>query len=305
MKFIQNIILLFVLFFVNACATFKVQYNEENYQSFPNKDIEHTFYLIGDAGNSPLGTSSKALEAFKEALSKATKESTAIFLGDNIYPNGLPKKEAEDRPFAEHQLNVQTQAVKNFSGKTIFIPGNHDWYSDGLKGLKRQEDYIEDSLGKNTFLPENGCPIEVVNIGNDVVLLIIDSEWYLTNWDVHPTMNDDCEIKTRTKFFDELESEIKKADGKTTIIAMHHPMFSNGTHGGQYSFSSHMKPIPGLGTLKNVIRKTGGITTVDLQNSLYNELRKRIITLSQENDKVIFVSGHDHSLQYIVQDNIP
>jgi hypothetical protein len=161
MKFPQNIILLFVLFFVNTCATYKVQYNKENHQSFPNKDIEHSFYLIGDAGNSPIGTSSKALEAFKEALSIAPKESTAIFLGDNIYPSGLPKKEDEDRPFAEHQLNVQTQAVKNFKGKTIFIPGNHDWYSDGLKGLKRQEDYIEDILGENTFYRKMAAPLKL------------------------------------------------------------------------------------------------------------------------------------------------
>ncbi len=74
----------------------------------------------------------------------------------------------KQREFAEHQLNIQTEAVKNFKGKTIFIPGNHDWYSNGLKGLKRQENYIEDIFGKNTFLPENGCPIEKVDITDDI-----------------------------------------------------------------------------------------------------------------------------------------
>jgi hypothetical protein len=217
----------------------------------------------------------------------------------------LPKKEDESRSFAEHQLNVQIEAVKDFKGKTLFIPGNHDWYSDGLNGLKRQEKYFEDALGKNTFLPENGCPIERVDISKNIVLIVVDSEWYLTNWDKHPTINDECEIKTRVKFFDELEGEIKKARGKTTLIAIHHPMYTNGSHGGQYSFGSHMKPLPVLGTLKNLIRKTGGVITVDVQNKLYNEFRKRIITLSQENDKTIFVSGHDHNLQYIVQDNLP
>lgn len=304
--FLIKIIALFLIALVfSACATYKPQYKEINWKNnLPNKEIVHSFYLIGDAGNSPLGTSSKALEAFKKVLSKASKHSTAIFLGDNIYPKGLPNKEDENRMFAEHQLNVQTAAVESFKGKTIFIPGNHDWYS-GIKGLKRQEDFIEDKLGKNTFLPENGCPIEKVNISDNVVLIIIDSEWYLADWDKHPTINDDCDIKTRTKFFDELEGEIKKAQGKTTIIALHHPMFTNGSHGGQYSFISHMKPIPVLGTLKNIIRKAGGVTTVDVQNKLYNEFRKRIITLSQENDKIIFISGHDHNLQYIVQDNLP
>ncbi|OUR94557.1 phosphoesterase [Flavobacteriales bacterium 34_180_T64] len=307
MKVQFKILVVFViLIFLQACATFKPQYkNEVHTEQFPDKQIAHSFYLIGDAGNSPIGTSSVALEAFKVELEKASKNSTAIFLGDNIYQRGMPKKDDESRGFAEHQLNIQTSAVEDFKGETIFIPGNHDWYSNGLKGLKRQEKYIEDKLGKHAFLPENGCPLEKVNISESIVMIVIDSEWYLTNWDKHPTMNDECEIKTREKFFDELEGEIKKARGKTTIIAIHHPMFTNGSHGGQYSFASHMKPLPVLGTLKNVIRKTGGVITVDMQNQRYNDFRKRVITLSQENDKTIFVSGHDHNLQYIVEDNLP
>ncbi len=291
---------------LNACATYKPQYIEKQIiKSIVDEDIAHSFYLIGDAGNSKIGTKSIALKAFEEKLNVASKNSTALFLGDNIYPKGLPKKGEKGRDFAIHQLKVQTNAVKNFKGHTIFIPGNHDWYSDGLEGLQRQEKYIEKQLGKHTFLPENGCPIKKVTISNAVVLIIIDSEWYLTNWDKLPTINDDCSIKTRAKFFDKLEGEIKKARGKTTIIALHHPMFTNGSHGGQYSLKSHMSPAPILGSLKNLIRKTGGVTTVDIQNKKYNTFRKRIITLAQQNDKAIFVSGHDHNLQYIVQDNLP
>jgi hypothetical protein len=261
--------------------------------------------LIGDGGKAAEQSQSKAIELFKKELNKASKNSTAIFLGDNIYPKGLPKKNAEGRNEAEQQLDAQLTSVSMFKGNTIFIPGNHDWYSNGIKGLERQEKYINEKLGKETFLPKNGCPIEKVKISDDIVLILVDSEWYFTNWDKQPTINDNCEIKTRINFFDEYESLIKKARGKTTIVALHHPMFTNGPHGGQFSFSSHLKPLPILGTLKNTIRKTGGVITVDMQNKLYNEFRKHIITLSQENDKIIFVSGHEHSLQYIVQDNLP
>ena len=307
MRIQRLIILVFIILFINACATYKPQYKDDDFaETFPKeKQIEHSFYLIGDGGNSLIGTQTKALKEFKKQLNEAAKNSTALFLGDNIYPAGLPKKNTKNRAFAEHQLNVQTEAVKSYKGETIFIPGNHDWYSNGLKGLKRQENYIEKKLGKNTFLPENGCPIEKVNIANDIVLIIIDSEWYLTNWDKHPTINDDCEIKTRALFFDEYKSLIKKSRGKTIVVALHHPMFTNGSHGGQYSFKSHMLPVPVLGTLKNIIRKTGGVSPTDIQNKKYREFQKRLVTLSQENEKVIFVSGHDHNLQYIVQDNLP
>ncbi|MEM9679718.1 MAG: phosphoesterase, partial [Bacteroidota bacterium] len=104
--------------------------------------------------------------------------------------------------------------------------------------------------------------------------------------------------------FDEFESIVKKAVGKTTIIAMYHPLFSHGEYGGQYSFVSHLKPLPVLGTLKNVVRKTGGLSTSDIQNKRYRELKDRLSTLAQENNKVIFVSSHEKSLQYTVQDNI-
>lgn len=304
-KTLRYATLTFLVFFINACATYKTQINEEASSEFPNKEISHSFYLIGDAGNSPIGSESAGLQAFKAEIKKASKQSTVLFLGDNIYPRGLPEEGGKGREFAEYQLKIQTDAVKDFKGEAIFIPGNHDWYSGGLKGLKRQEKYIEDALGKNTFLPEDGCPIEKVEISDDVQMIIVDTEWYLVNWDNHPTMNDDCEIKTRARFFEEFESLVKKARGKSTIIAMHHPMFTNGLHGGEYNFKSHMEPAPILGTIKNLLRETSGVSQEDLQNRRYLELKKRIVTLTQENDKAIFVSGHEHNLQYLVRDNIP
>ncbi|TDA70777.1 hypothetical protein E0702_18700, partial [Halomonas marinisediminis] len=71
--------------------------------ALPNKEIEHTFYLIGDAGNSKIGASTIALQLFKKQLSKASKNSTAIFLGDNVYPKGFVAEQHKNRAFAEHQ----------------------------------------------------------------------------------------------------------------------------------------------------------------------------------------------------------
>ena len=259
-----SLVSILIIFLISSCATFKPQVKTNvNQAKSPNQEIEHSFYLIGDAGNSELGEISPALQAFKNELSKASKNSTAIFLGDNIYESGLPKKSNPDYELAKYRIKIQTEAVKDFKGETVFIPGNHDWYS-GVKGLKDQEKFVEKALGKNTFLPENGCPIERIHVTKDIDLIIVDSHWYITNWDKHPTINDDCDIKTRARFFDEFNSLIKKARGKTTIVALHHPMYSNGSHGGQFTFKSHMLPAPVLGTIKNVLRKTSGVANVDL-----------------------------------------
>ena len=205
---------------------------------------------------------------------------------------------------AKHRLETQIDVVKNFKGNRIFIPGNHDYYSNGIKGLKRQEKLIEKALGEGAFLPENGCPVTSVKISKDVALIIIDSQWYLEDWDDNPTMNNRCEIKTRNDFFLEFESLIKKNRGKTTIVALHHPLLTDGAHGGKFSFKQHMAPsnsfpLPILGTLANLIRKMGGVSTQDVQNPSYRTLINRLTTISQNSERVIFVSGHEHSLQYI------
>ena len=192
----------------------------------------------------------------------------------------------------------------------LFIPGNHDWYANGLKGLKNQEKFIEDALGKNTFQPENGCPLERIEISETVQLIVIDTQWYLENWNNNPTINDECEIKTRERFFEELEGELKKAQNKTTVIAMHHPMFTNGIHGGFYGAKKHIYPtqkkipLPIVGSLLTQVRTQGGVSIQDRYNERYNNLMKRLETLTIGADNIVFVSGHEHTLQYIENEGI-
>lgn len=296
-----------IFILVQSCATYHAQYNSKiKSDFFPNETkVTHTFILVGDAGNGVFKDTIDYSNSLINNLKSASKNSTLLFLGDNIYPAGMPKEKDNGHDDAVKKLQEQIDIAKGFKGKTIFIPGNHDWYHEGNEGLKRQEEIVENQLGKNSFLPQEGCPIESKDISEDITLIIVDSQWYITNWDNHPTINENCDIKTRSQFLDEFRSEIKKARGKTTLVAIHHPMFSNGPHGGKYSFKSHLSPIPILGTLKNWLRKTSGVSNADLQNVHYNELKKNLTAAAQQNENVIFVSGHDHSLQYLVKNDIP
>lgn len=299
-----------------GCATYSTKYAEPGTIApiAGNGEVLHTFYLIGDAGLSPMDSLNPALQIFKGKLQNATKNSTALFLGDNVYPAGLPSKKDSSEAYilAKNHLDAQLKAVDGFKGQPIFIPGNHDWYNEGLEGLERQQEYVHKKLGKkNTFLPKGGCPIEVLEISDEIVAIFIDTEWYLTDWDKHPKMNDGCRIKSREKFLLELEDKIKDNRHRTTLLAMHHPMFSYGNHGGGFSlkqqfYPGHNKvPLPILGTLVNILRETSGASIVDLNNVRYRELRNRLVTLAQNSEKVILVSGHEHTLQYIVENNTP
>lgn len=316
---------IFIALFLSSCASYTAQYAKEDgssnlelsQQLLTDKieekpTLSRTFYLIGDAGGSKKGEPAYALEAFKKVIDTAdTRDDFAIFLGDNVYDKGLVAKDNPDRAQAEYKLDAQLQAVQNFKGNTLFIPGNHDWYDAGLKSVKRQEEYIEKALDdKNAFQPENGCPIEKIDVSEEIVLLVLDTQWYLSNWDKHPTINDECDIKTRDDFFLEIEGQLKKNNEKTIVIAMHHPMFTNGVHGGKYAARKHLFPfqskipLPGIASLITQLRSAGGVSPQDNSNKRYRELMGRLSTLAYDTNKAIFVSGHEHSLQYINHDGV-
>jgi len=304
---------LLIILLVNSCATYKPQYldKEDQQNIFPNKEVDKVFYLVGDAGKSPMNGMSQGLIAFQEYISdKNTEEDYTLFLGDNIYPAGLPIVEHKYRGTAENMLNAQVKSVENFKGQTIFIPGNHEWYAGGVTGVRLEEKYIKEALDENSFFPEDGCPLKSIDVSETIQLIIVDTQWYLENWDFHPTINEDCVIKTRERLMLELEGEIKKAQGKTIVFAMHHPMYTNGSHGGQFGIEKHLYPIqkkipmPGFASLVVQIRSQGGVSIQDRYNELYNDLMDRLETLATENGNIIFVSGHEHTMQYIDNGNV-
>ncbi len=306
-KNIQTFLIISILL-LNSCATYQTQYLDENFPTkLPNKEIEKSFYLVGDAGNAAMNESTPGLVALKQIVEKEnTVDDYLIYLGDNIYQKGMPEKESKDRALSEHRIDAQIEAASSFKGDVVFIPGNHDWYNDGVKGLRREEKYVRKKLSnKKSFLPSKGCPIESIEVSDQIQLLILDTQWYLADWNKNPTINDNCEIKTRDKFLNEIQGELKKHNGKTVLVVMHHPMFTNGPHGGKYSFNSHIFPskkkipLPVLGSLVTQIRSQGGVSPQDRYNESYNKLMRRLSTMARDSERVIFASGHEHSLQYI------
>lgn len=319
MKKINLLVALATAIVVFSCSTVKPQYRngepESNFGYPQNKEIEKSFYLIGDAGYSPPGGTSKGLLALKSFLDSVQKpENYTIFLGDNIYPDGMPPKSAPDREDAEYRMDAQLDAIEHYKGHVIFIPGNHEWYNEKIAGLQRERDYLKKTFGDSLIWePKVACGFKSMEISDNIQLLLIDSQWYLEDWDQSPLINKDCDqIKTREAMFLELESEIKKNENKTILIAIHHPVFTNGIHGGQYNLDRHLYPsqkeipIPILGSLATLIRTTGGVSIQDAQNNRYKSLSDRLeaIISSGSNERIIVASGHEHTLQYIEHDSV-
>ncbi|MDO5614939.1 MAG: metallophosphoesterase [Cruoricaptor ignavus] len=303
--------ILISLLWLQSCASYKLQKGKDLNESVDySSPISHQMFLIGDAGNADEPQALQTLAFLKNKLDSADKNSMLIFLGDNIYPLGMPKKSSKDYPLAKIKLENQLAITKNYKGKTLVIPGNHDWYH-GLKGLQAQEEavikYLKD---KKSFLPKSGCPVETININNDIKLIAIDTQWYVTDWNKEPNINKNCEITTRFDFLTELDSQIKKNQNKTIVIALHHPVITAGNHGNFTSLREQLFlfnkniPLPIVATFINVLKNASGASNADLSNKHYTELANSIKNLIQNNENVILISGHDHNLQYLEEGNI-
>ncbi len=305
----KKVYFLFFIVFISSCATYAPQFKDKEANPvYPSeKKIEKTFYLVGDAGLSPMGGMSDALITFQNYLkNEKTSGNYTIFLGDNIYPAGMDPEGHPRRKESENMIDAQHKAVVNYNGQTIFIPGNHEWYNGGVLGVAREENYVESKFPEqDAFRPSNGCPLESIEVSDNIQLIIIDTQWFLEDWDKNPTINEKCDIKTREKFFIELQLELEKNQNKTVVFAMHHPMFTNGNHGGYFALEKHLYPtqkkipLPILSSLIVQVRSQGGVSVQDRYNELYNNLMTRLQQLVKNNKRLVFVSGHDHNLQYI------
>lgn len=268
---------------------------------------KYNLFFIGDAGDSY--TSSKTTQILKRYLQQFQTNSAVVFLGDNIYPNGMPDSNSTERKNAEKAITSQMDILKNYRGKIIFIPGNHDWRqgkSNGLKYVNNQERFIENYLNRgNVFLPDNGCPGPVeVSLSDSAVMLIIDSEWWF--YKNEKPGKQECDISGDSDFILKIQQALLRNKGKQIIFVAHHPLYSYGAHGGYHALREHFFPLvqlnkalwiplPVLGTAYVLFRKN----IQDIKNKRYQQLKNALTGLFEPYRNLIYVSGHEHNLQLI------
>lgn len=259
----------------------------------PDSTLAYSVFLIGDAGAPRVDQMEPTLKLLQSRLQEAGEYSAVIFLGDNIYPSGMPSEGDPWRSEAERRINAQLDAVAEYEGRVFFVPGNHDWGGEGLGGnraaLARQEDYIEAYLDRgNTFVPDNGFPGPVELRVNDwLTIVALDTQWWL---EPDKTYGD-----TGTYILDqeatvlvELHDVLERNRNRDVLVAGHHPMFSNGSHGGRAS---------GKSLLYTVTRQYLG-TPQDLSNFYYRQMRDRLLSVFERKKGLVYAAGHDHNLQY-------
>jgi hypothetical protein len=279
----------------------------------------YNIYLMGDAGRQPEQGMTPALRLMARDLEGAPPNTAVVFLGDNSYPDGLPPAEHPQRAEARQNVTAQLKAVEGVPGPVVFIPGNHDWQSSGAEGhrwVQAQERFIEAAFDAgNHFLPDNGCPGPVAQpLGEEWLLLALDTQWWTHPYPAkrpHGSANACDQPATAAAVTARLRKLLQQHRDRKVLVVGHHPLYSNGAHGGRYTLAEHLfplrllhenlwVPLPVLGSIYPTARKLADHNT-DLTNPRYRRMKDSLLSAFEAHPHVVYAAGHEHALQYFRQ----
>jgi hypothetical protein len=279
----------------------------------PANRIETSLYLIGDAG-APRSGGEPVLEALSQELGSRGAEPVVVFLGDNVYPRGMPEPGNPARPEAERRLVDQLRAVQRGGAKSYFVLGNHDWARhgpDGWNAALRQGRYI-DSVGRGyaVLRPAGGCPgPTTIDIGPRLRLLMLDTQWWLHPGPRPLDPRSSCPADSEPEVVDSLRSALQSAGSRLVVVVGHHPLSSGGEHGGYFGWEDHIfplrlvvpwlwLPLPYIGSLYPTARQFG-VSSQDVGSRAYQRMIGAFRRAFNARPPDLYAAGHEHNLQVI------
>ncbi len=295
----------------NACSLHQAWVPPERpFADAPAPDsIDSTLLLIGDSGDPALDTPEPVLEALRGEAARAPNHTFVVFLGDNIYPDGMPDPAAPDRARGEAILRAQADVIQRSGARGIFLPGNHDHHHDGRRAVRRQAQFITAlAIPGLEFRPVDDCVgPESIDVGDRLRLVVFDSSWWIHDEFEAPAAA--CSVRSETDFANALETALASAGGREVIVAAHHPIASHGWHGGFFTWDDHLfplhraaswlwLPLPGVGSLYPLYRSMGGYRQ-DLASSRYQNMLGELEQVFHKYPPLAFAGGHDHNLQVL------
>ena len=131
---------------LTSCATGKQHYNGSvpAVHALPESP-QFTIYGIGDAGEFN-EQSKKVIADLASRAMDDTHPGMIIYLGDNVYPAGMPIPIDPGYAHAREILLQQITPLQEYPGRIYFIPGNHDWNEfkpGGLEAIRRQGAFLD------------------------------------------------------------------------------------------------------------------------------------------------------------------
>lgn len=254
-------------------------------------------FLVGDAGDRPKERSPlihrlrQDVERWSAALPGDSAVSV-VFLGDNIYPDGLHDRNHEMFPEDSARLHAQIWTVSGPEAMAdkvpgIFLAGNHDWgQMDGAEGLARlrnMDQHLREVSRRGDasvrLLPPSGSPTpRVMELGGIARLILIDTHWWLA----------DPSERERETMMEAVRAALETREDLPAIVASHHPWASGGPHDTRGPFD----PFALLAKAGAIVQDLNSLPFIDFQNRLRDAFR-------DVGAPLIYAGGHDHSLQVV------
>ncbi len=280
----------------------------------PRDSIELSIFLVGDAGSSRHEEEPVLKALVLEAAAVRPTPRFIVFLGDNVYPRGIPPLDHPSREDAERRLAAQVTIARSDSGRGLLVPGNHDWDrqgADGWNAIRRQDTLVRNLGGDEVRLaPRGGCPgPEVVDVGSWIRLIALDTEWWLHGGEKPYGAASPCATRVPGEVADSLAGALRDKGHRHAIVLAHHPLRTGGIHGGAFTLTDHLfplrnlkpwlwVPLPIIGSIYPVARQMG-ISNQDTSGKKYRTMRGVLEGVFAEFPPLAVASGHDHDLEVI------
>lgn len=329
----------------SGCALSERYVREGALEAAPQREgaAPNSVILIGDAGEPAADRLDPVFAALRADLSRAHTQSRprlVVFLGDNVYPNGVPWRGHPDYPEARRRLEEQIRILEGFpSASALFLSGNHDWRGvagDGTKGPGEEARLVEELARarnvKAQFEPAIAtgamAPTRVVGepryCGPLAVIPVDTTLWIreLTKARWSDSGSESAVAAVSERIGQELKVAVDRArerpEHPLVIVAGHHTLESYGNHGARFSWKDHLfflgngfdegdyLPLPILGSLYVLLRGSG---VMPLQDDQFSQPGRRFRASLEQALKLsrplAYACGHEHALQILRKDGLP
>jgi hypothetical protein len=251
-------------------------------------EIETTLFLIGDAGEPDPRHVGTPLDSLAVQAAAAPERSIIVFLGDNVYPSGIPQEGHAEYADARRRLEAQVRSVPR-GARGIFLPGNHDWAAEmpfGLYSIRLQEQMIASlAQGRDVrMLPGNGCPGPFRLDAGRLQLVTLDTQWWLHDYIVRDDESN-CAGGLGAVTAELREQVRPDRPDRVVIVAGHHPLMTGGEHGGYCGVAGPFHRFGGRNQ--------------DIMSSPNRTLRDSLESAFSAHPPLAYVAGHEHNLQVL------
>jgi len=197
---------------------------------------------------------------------------------------------------------TKVRTLKKHFKKVYLIPGDKDWDYYKSKELKKLGDYLDQEIGGDIIVPENGCGnLEVKEIGKNLALVFLDSEWYFQNWDEDKHINKGCAVQSREGYWDHVAGKLGKLKANQILLFTRYPLKRYDTANGRNRISDHIFPladiIPGfyiplpiVGTFINDTR-TYFQANSSANSPLYQEYVTQLENIATKHDALTIITS--------------